>query len=76
MLMCFELANVSATSKWDLSKIDDGKNEADYEVQVKNSNGKEFIAYIVEEGDIFVKRKCRCIAGNLCSTGNAIKLSK
>lgn len=70
------MANVSATSKWDSSAIDEGRNEADYEVQVKNSNGKEYIAYIVEEGDIFVKRKCKCIAWNTCNTGNTIKLSK
>lgn len=76
MIMCCELAKVSATSKWDSSAIDDGRNEADYEVQVEASDGKEYIAYIVEEGDIFVKRKCKCNAWNTCSTENTIKLSK
>lgn len=76
MIICCELAKVSPSLKWDSSVTGDGRNEADYEVLVKNSNGKEYIAYIVEEGDIFVRKKCKCIIWNRCSTGNTIKLSK
>lgn len=50
--------------------------EADYEVQVKNGNEKVYIAYIIEQGDLIVKKKCVCTSWNKCDMKNAIKLSK
>lgn len=50
--------------------------ESDYEIQAKNSNGKSYIAYIIEEGDIIMKKKCTCISRNKCDVKNSIKLSK
>lgn len=50
--------------------------EADYEVQVKSGNEKFYIAYIIEQGDLIVKKKCVCTSWNECDMKNAIKLSK
>lgn len=50
--------------------------EADYEVQVKNGNEKTYIAYIIEQGDLIVKKKCACTSWSNCDMKNAIKLSK
>lgn len=50
--------------------------ESDYETHVKNSNGKAFIAYVIEQGDLIVKNKCTCISWNKCNLKNMIKLSK
>lgn len=50
--------------------------EADYEIPVKTTNGKSYLAYIIDQGDIVVKKKCMCIAEKKCSVKNVIKLSK
>lgn len=51
--------------------------ESDYEIHVKNSDGKTYIAYVIEQTDIVVKHKCTCISRNKCdSKKNMIKLSK
>lgn len=50
--------------------------ESDYEIHVKNSNGKAFIAYMIEQGDLIVKKKCTCTSWNKCNLKNMIKLSK
>lgn len=67
--------SVATLTKYDLSKLDLGY-ESDYEMGVKNSNGKIFIAYIIEQGDMIVKKKCICTPMHKCSTKNMIKLSK
>lgn len=59
--------------KSDLSSIG---YESDYEIPVKTSNGKSYIAYIIEQGDLIVKKKCTCIAEKKCNIKNQIKLSK
>lgn len=66
----------SIVTKWDALPINDMRYEADYEIQVKNSSEKMFIAYIIDEGDLFIKKKCRCISWNKCDIQNAVKLSK
>lgn len=51
--------------------------EADYEIPMKPStHGMSFIAYIIEQGDLIVKKKCSCISWNQCHIANTIKLSK
>lgn len=50
--------------------------ESDYEIHVKNGNGKAFIAYIIDQGDLVIKKKCTCISWNKCNLKNMIKLSK
>lgn len=66
----------SIVTKWDALPINDVRYEADYEIQVKNTSEKIFIAYIIEEGDLIIKKKCRCISWNKCDIQNAVKLSK
>lgn len=55
---------------------DDAHYQADYEIQLNKSNGKLFIAYIIEEGDLFVKKTCKCISSTKCKAKNTVKLSK
>lgn len=50
--------------------------ESDYEIHVKNGNGKSFIAYIIEQGDLIIKKKCTCISWSKCNLKNMIKLSE
>lgn len=50
--------------------------ESDYEIHVKNDNGKSFIAYVIEQGDLIIKKKCTCISWSKCNLKNMIKLSK
>lgn len=50
--------------------------ESDYEIHVKNSNGKTYIAYVIEQTDLVVKFKCTCTPWNKCDLKHMIKLSK
>lgn len=50
--------------------------EADYEIAVKTTNGKSYLAYIIDQEDIVIKKKCMCIAEKKCSVKNVIKLAK
>lgn len=50
--------------------------EADYEIPIKVGTGKAFIAYIIEEGDLFIKKRCKCILRSECAFNNSIELSK
>lgn len=50
--------------------------ESDYEIHVKNSNGKTYIAHVIEQTDLVVKFKCTCTSWNKCGLKHMIKLSK
>lgn len=50
--------------------------ESDYETHVKNSNGKAYIAHVIEQTDLVVKLKCTCTPRNKCDLKHMIKLSK
>lgn len=50
--------------------------ESDYEIHVKNSNGKTYIAHVIEQTDLVVKFKCTCTPWNKCDLKHMIKLSK
>lgn len=63
------------TKKTDTMKLGLGY-ASDYEMLVKNTYGKIFIAYIIEQGDIVIKKKCRCTPIYKCNTKKMIKLSK
>lgn len=74
---CFTTVELSTViTKWNSSPINDVRYNADYEIHLKNSSDKIFIAYIIEEGDLFIKKKCKCVLWNECDQQNTIKLSK
>lgn len=50
--------------------------ESDYEIHVKKSNGKTYIAHVIEQTDLVVKFKCTCTPWNKCELKHMIKLSK
>lgn len=50
--------------------------ESDYEVHVKHSNGKAYIAHVIEQLDLVVKLKCSCTSWKKCDIKHMIKLSK
>lgn len=67
--------SLAVLTKTDTMKLGLGY-ASDYEMLVKNTNGKVFIAYIIDQGDIVIKKKCRCTRIYKCNTEKMIKLSK
>lgn len=53
-----------------------GIRESDYEIHVKNSNGKTYIAHVIDQLDLVVKLKCVCTSLHKCNVKNMIILSK
>lgn len=67
ILLTLMLLNVSESFKI---------RESDYEIHVKNTNGKTYIAHVIEQTDLVVKFKCTCTSWNKCDSKYMIKLSK
>lgn len=52
--------------------------KADYEIPKKSLNGIEnhFTVYLIDEGDLFVKKHCKCQPQQQCVSKNVVQLSK
>lgn len=51
---------------------------SDYEMQIKSSNrvGKHFVAYFIDEGDLSIKKHCKCQLMQRCKSNATVQLSK
>lgn len=51
---------------------------ADYELPVKSINRgkKHFTVYLIDEGDLFVKKQCKCQSIQECDSENVVFLAK
>lgn len=53
--------------------------EADYELPIKIDNGtneQQYYAYIVEEGDLLIRKICTCVPKKKCIGRDSVKLAE
>lgn len=65
----------ASIEKWNVSE-NVARYKADYEVLTKSHSGKVYVAYIIDQGDIFIKKRCKCVPRHKCKSENTIELSK
>lgn len=75
LLIASLVATVASTTITTSSAI---QYEADYELPMKIENGTErqYYAYIVEEGDLLIRKICTCVPKKKCFGRDSVKLAE
>lgn len=50
--------------------------KSEYETPIDKTIQNAFIAHIIEEGDLLLKKMCKCMPWNKCMTKKSVKLSQ
>lgn len=76
---CIQVADtvISSIDRNPMTTID-AQYTSDYEMQIKSANGigKHFLAYFIDEGDLSVKKHCKCQPMQQCKSKATVQLSK